>query len=155
MADRRMGKIKIKTVLKYIVALSIPPALCTLMIPLFAALLCAPNLLEIYPEKYLLFILNAIDAIAVGLSGFIMSLLISYLAKNREIMMTLFGVLIVVVRYAVVFADLFSSMNSYKLEVSWRSMLPCGTVNVIVLLGCALIGAWAIRRKRRLRAHEQ
>ena len=71
-------------------------------------------------------------------------------------MMTLFGVLIVVVYSAVVFVNLFSSMNSYKLfEFSWMYLLLHETVNVIVLLGCALVGAWIIRRKRRLRAYEQ
>jgi len=157
MADREMVQGKIKIVLKYILALTIPPALCAFMIPLFAALLYGTGLLERCPAKYVLFVSDAVDAIVVGTSGFIMSLLISWLARKREIMTTLFGVLIVIVVYVVVYIDLSNSIwSSYKFpEGFWRYALPREAVNGIFLLGFAMSGAWDIRRRRRLRAQKE
>lgn len=153
-----MGKEGIKVALKYILALSIPPALCAfIMIPLFSAILYATGLLEICPARFVPFVSDAVDAIAVGASGFIMSLLISFVARKREVMTTLFGVLIVMVVYVVAYVDVSKSFsNSYKIpEGFWMYELPRLAVNAIFLLGFAMGGAWVIGRKRRLRAQKQ
>ena len=146
-----MSTARIKIVLKYIIALAIPPVLCALMIPLFLALLFAPGLLDVCPPKYVILTSYVLSAIACGASGFIMSLLISSLSRNREIMMTLFGVLIVAIIYIITCVDLLGSMdfNIIAAEVFWKHMLMRMALHGIFLLGFALLGAWLIVRKRR------
>lgn len=154
MADKEMVKGKIKIVFRYVLALTIPAVLCAyIMIPSFTALLLATGLLEICPDKFVPLVSDAVEAVAVGISGFIMSLLISWLARDREIMTTLAGALMVIAFYAVFDVVYFESMSrSHDIpEGFWRYMLPRLIVNAIVLLGCALIGAWLIGRRRRLR----
>ncbi len=149
-----MSTARIKTVLKYIIALAIPPVLCAyIMIPLFLVLLITTGLLDICPPKYVILASYVLCAIACGASGFIMSLLISSLSRNREIMMTLFGVLIVAIIYIITFVDLFSStdFSNNIPEGSWKYLLIPMALSGILLLGFALTGAWLIVRKRRLR----
>ncbi len=143
--------------LKYIIALAIPPVLCAyIMIPLFSVLLITTGLLDICPPKYVILTSYVLPAIACGASGFIMSLLISSLSRNREIMMTLFGVLIVAIIYIITFVDLISSTDFFNSipEGSWKYLLIPMALNGIFLLGFALIGAWLIVRKRRLRVQK-
>ena len=146
-----MSNARIKIVLKYILALVFPPALCVLMIPLFTALLFRIGLLDIFYPKYVPLVFTLGGVIACAISGFIMSLLISSLSRNREIMMTLFGVLIVAIIYIIIGVDFFGSMdfNIIAAEVFWKHLLMQMALRGIFLLGFALLGAWLIVRKRR------
>jgi MFS family permease len=142
-------------VLKYIIALTIPPVLCAfIIIPLFSALLIAAGLLIACPPKYTILLSYVLEAMAWGVSGFIMSLLISSLSRNREIMMTLFGVLIAAIVFAVAYVYFGSFIDSNKIpEGFWMYSLRHNAVNGIFLLCFALLGAWLIvRKRRRLRA---
>jgi len=157
MRNTKMSNARIKIVLKYIIALAIPPVLCAfIMIPLFTVLLIATGLLNVCPPKYVILLSYVLDAIAVSASGFIMSLLISSLSRNREIMMTLFGVLIVAIIYIITFVDLISSTDFFNNipEGSWKYLLIPMALHAIFLLGFALLGAWLIVRKRRLRVQK-
>jgi hypothetical protein len=71
-------------------------------------------------------------------------------------MMTLFGVLIVAIIYIITFVDLISSTDFFNSipEGSWKYLLIPMALNGIFLLGFALIGAWLIVRKRRLRVQK-
>ncbi len=153
-----MSNARIKIVLKYILALVIPPVFCAyIMIPLFTALLFRIGLLDIFYPKYVPLVFTLGGVIACAISGFIMSLLISSLSRNREITMTLFGVLIVAIIYIITYVDLFGSMDSNIItaEVFGKYLLRQMALHGIFLLGFALLGAWLIVRKRRLRVQNE
>lgn len=147
------AKCKIKIVFKYILILVVLPYLCTLMIPLFTALLLLTGLHEISQSAYvLLVLLHIVDAIACAASGFITALLISALAKNKEIIMTLLGVLIVAIIYLGYIINLYMIMYSNDmLGGPWKYTLLQIGINGISLLASALIGAWLVVKKRRVK----
>jgi membrane protein implicated in regulation of membrane protease activity len=91
-------------------------------------------------------------AIACAASGFIMALLISALAKNKEIIMTLLGVLIVAIIYLGYNFNLYMIMYYKSMsEVFWKYTLIQIGINGISLFTSALIGAWLVAKKRRAR----
>ena len=145
------AKCKIKIVFKYILILVVLPCLCTLMIPLFTALLPLTGLHKISQFAYLLLVLlYKFDVIACAASGFIIALLISALAKNKEIIMTLLGVLIVAIIYLGYNFYLHMSMYSNGMpEGLWKFTLLQMGISGISLLASALIGAWLVVKKKK------
>ena len=145
------AKCKIKIMFKYILILVVLPYLCTLMIPLFTALLLLTGLSKINQPVYvLLVLLHIVDAIACAASGFIIALLISALAKNKEIIMTLLGVLIVALIYLGCYFNLHMSMYSNgMLEGPWKYTLLDIGINGTSLFTSAFIGAWLVVKKKR------
>ena len=145
------AKCYIKLVFKYILILVVLPYLCALMIPLFLALLLPTGLFEINLSAYVLrVLLHIIDAIAFAVPSFIMALLISALAKNKEILMAMLGALIVAIIF-LVYAIPISMVMYYSgtLGGSWKYTLLHIGVNGTSLFTSALIGAWLVVKKRR------
>lgn len=145
------AKYKIKIVFKYILILVVLPYLCALMIPLLAALLLLAGLHETIQSAYMVIaLMKTISVIACAASGFIMALLISLLAKNKEIIMSMVGALIVAIIYLCTYFSLYMTMNSNDiLEGTWKYLLLEIGIDGITLFISALIGAWLVVKKRR------
>jgi Na+-driven multidrug efflux pump len=147
--NHEKAKRYIKIVFKYFLILAVLPYLCALMIPLFLLLLL-PLLTDLYKttqSAYTLFALSqTFDAIAIAVPSFIMALLISALAKNKEILMAMLGALIVAIIFLVYTIPIYVIMD---IEGSWKYALLHIGVNGTSLFISALIGAWLVVKKRR------
>ena len=142
-----MLKIKTKIRAKRIFSLIVGSVLCVyILIPLFSALFL--GCLPLVPIEYVLLASSILVAMAVAASGFLMSLIISYFSINREIRTTLYGVLIatiLLVVYAFVYCPVPPQINRTHLLLKITLEIA---VDVVFLLGFAIMGAWLVARKR-------
>jgi len=145
-----MLKIITKDNVKLAFSLIVGVVLCIYMIPFFLALFLLS--LSLIPPKYIMFASSALGAAAVGPSGLIMAMIISSLSKNREIIATLFGCLMVVIFYAIYYVYLIPYNIITKI---WTYTLIDMVVFAVSLFGFAVSGAWLIARKRRLRIQKE
>jgi len=145
-----MLKIETNFWIKRIFSLIIVPVLCVyILIPLLSALLLGGTFLV--PKEYVLLAFSILGAMAFAVSGLLMSLIVSYFSINKEIKTTLFGVLIVVTILTVNSVYYFSIFPAPPEVNRTRCLLGITldlVVDVVFLLGFAIMGAWLIARKR-------
>lgn len=146
-----MLKIITKDNVKLACSLIVGVFLCAyIMIPLFSALFLSS--LSLIHLKYVMFAFSALEAAACGLSGFIMAVIISFFSKNRELLTTLVGCLMVVIFYAFYYVCFIPYNIITKI---WIYTLIDMVVFAVSLFGFAVLGAWLIARKRRLKIQKE
>ena len=149
-----MLKIKTKVRAKRIFSLIAGPVLCVyILIPLFSALFL--RCLPLVPKEYVLLAFSILGAMAFAASGFLMSLIISYFSINREIRTTLYGVLIAVI-LLVVYAFVYCPVPPQINRTHWLLKITLDiAVGVVFLFALAIMGAWLIARRRRLKVQKE
>ena len=118
-----------------------------ILVPLFSAFLLGLAL-SVPKDSFtvLLFADSMLVALAFGISGFLMALIISYGWVNREIEATVLGSLIAAVFYVAQSRFTFGTSQLYE---AYR--LLEASVHAICLVGFAIIGAWLIAKRRHLK----
>lgn len=87
-----------------------------------------------------------VEAVAFGVSGFLMALIISYFSVSREISTTLCGSSLVATFYTV--QKVMIIFYFPQLHYWWILKI---ILEVVFLLGFAILGAWLVARRRYLR----
>jgi len=155
-----MTKSQIKILLVNIFSVVCGCTICIwILVPFFSALFLAALFLiplgAIGKSNILLIELLATSmlcAAAFCASGFLMALLISYFSRNREIIATLFSVLIVGIFYVI---QEFVTVVPGQSQVYKAYRLLEATIEVIFLFTSAIFISWLIARRRRLKVQKE
>jgi hypothetical protein len=131
---------------------------CIYSIPFFMALFPSVSLVVPIPHiagklLLLLFYLQSVilTSLAYGVSGFLMSLIVVFISRSREIKTVVFAAVIVAILSVVVKTEFISSSQPLFFKIYLLSDM---ILNVIFLFGFAVLGAWLLIRKNRLKMQE-
>jgi len=150
-----MLNIKPKVRTKRIFSLIVVPVLCVyILIPLLSALFS--SFLPLVRKEHVSSAFTIIGFMVFAISGFLMSLLISYFSINKEIRTTLYGVLIVVI-FQGLYLFLYYPIPPKSFQINRADLLINITLstalNLIFFTGFAILGTWMVTKLRtRLRA---
>ena len=136
--------------IKRMFALILGSVLCVyVLIPLLSAFFL--SFLPMVRKEQVLSVFTIIEVMVFAISGFLMSLFISYFSMNREIKTTLLGVLMVIILqifYLFLYYPIlprYSQINRADLLVN----ITLSTVlNLTFLMVLAIFGAWLVTKLR-------
>jgi hypothetical protein len=90
-------------------------------------------------------------SLAYGVSGFLMSLIVIFISRSRQMKVVVFAAVTVAVFFVVLesIVFLYSQSQFFKVYLLSETIL-----DVIFLLGFSILGAWLLTKRNRLKMQE-